>query len=841
MPLVVMATFPAPEGQRIAKAIVVGAGRCHSGGHHRDGDRLLRQQAVGSLGVIEGDGALRAVEHLRQRELDVVGADQTLIGENHAEHVRLPRQQERHLGRHVRLHHRHRNVRLVGNGQFDFIAILDLHLDHLPGIGDGLVVQEHLQGGFPTRLDLDVAHFFGVLLLADHDFAEADRQFFQGDLAVGLGEAAGQLLVGVGIAHHHQGAPKVRRMGFIVRIVVNGVHGQAAGAFRYRRRPERQRRAGKGVGRIDRQRAVQRGVEGRISVRRQGEQERGRLARLDAGQGVAADQLHPGQAGDGNRDRPGLVCPIVGNDHFDVAGCPAIALRVHLHGHIQRGRLQRQPGIARLGVEIGGDVKRGAFVRGDPDGEVPIVSVLGRRRALDREHDRAHSVARQLTQDQVGSVVVPGHLAVGRCADEFGAQVGQRHGTAIAQLQRAGIDVVHGDAPLDILGGGFLATDTLDEAQPEDVEFVLRIRASQPGIAGADDDMAGFAGERREVNRETPVGVTGHRQNPAHAVDDDVHVCVDLADRNVRVEPQGAAGQRHRLPHQGRGLGRISQLHGRPVRRLHSEFLRPGGVVEQADFTQGAARIDDDGEAPVGARRHLQRNVEAQAGALADLQAADVVRLQNPVLVVEDVIGAGMDSQGDVPGHGHPALVLQGHLQLIDVAAGQRLSRRGHRGDHVVREAEVADHDPAGAWCVLDSWLVRRHGVGVGIYGNELVAVLHAVIPGGDVHGHLEFASRYFDLSHRQAVQAELEFAVVFHAVHERPQLHSDGREAVASAVVAADGQGVRVQLLVVRGQGFLHGGGVDRHLQGRAVIVINRQVGEDFRARTRGAVAIAA
>ena len=200
-----------------------------------------------------------------------------------------------------------------------------------------------------------------------------------------------------------------------------------------------------------------------------------------------------------------------------------------------------------------------------------------------------------------------------------------------------------------------------------------------------------------------------------------------------------------------------------------------------------------------------------------------------------------MDSQGDVAGHGHPALVLQGQLQLIDIAARQRLSRCNHRGDHIIREAEVADHDPAGARCVLDSWLVRRLVVRVGIYGNELVAVFLIVIQGGDVHGHLEFAGRYHDFVHAQAVLAELEFAVVFHAIHERPQLHSDGRETVAGAVVAANGQGVRIQLLVVRGQGFLHGGWVDRHLQGRAVIVINRQVGEDFRARARGTAAIAA
>ncbi|OQC14448.1 MAG: hypothetical protein BWX73_01781 [Lentisphaerae bacterium ADurb.Bin082] len=127
-----------------------------------------------------------------------------------------------------------------------------------------------------------------------------------------------------------------------------------------------------------------------------------------------------------------------------------------------------------------------------------------------------------------------------------------------------------------------------------------------------------------------------------------------------------------------------------------------------------------------------------------------------------------MDGQGDVPGHGHPALVLQGHFQLIDVAAGQRLSRRGHRSDHIVRKAEVTDHDPAGARRVLDSWLVRRRGSGVGIDGDELVAVLHAVIQGGDVQGHLEFAGRYHDFVHAQAVLAELEFAVVRHAIHER-------------------------------------------------------------------------
>ena len=492
-------------------------------------------------------------------------------------------------------------------------------------------------------------------------------------------------------------------------------------------------------------------------------------------------------------------------------------------------------------MEVGRDVKCDAFVRGDLDGEVLVVPALGRRRTLDREHGRAHGVARQFIQNQVGSGVVPGHLAVGRRVHEPGAQVGQRRRAAIAQLQRAGIDVIHGDAPLDILGGAVLAADALDEAQAEDVEFVLRDRAPQAGIAGADDDMAGFARERHEVNREASVSVAGHRQNSAHTVDDDVHIRVNLADWHVRVEPQGAASQRHWLSYQGRELGRVSQLRRCPVRRLHSEFSRPGGVVELADFAQGAARVDDDGEAPVGARHHLQRNVQAQDGALADLQAADVAGLQNPILVVEHVIGAGVDGQGDAAGHGHPALVLQGQLQFIDVAGGQRLGRRGHRGDHVVWKAEVADHDPAGAWCVLDSWLVRRRGVGVGIYGNELVAVFLIVIQGGDVHGHLEFAGRYHDFVHAQAVLAELEFAVVFHAIHERPQLHSDGRETVAGAVVAANGQGVRIQLLVVRGQGFLHGGGVDRHLQGRAVIVINRQVGEDFRARTRGAVAIAA
>ena len=273
MPLAVKAAFPGPEGLRIAKTFV-GASLRHPSGHHRDGDRLLRQQAVGPLGVIEGEGALRAVEHLRQRELDVVGADQALVGEIHAEGMRLARTQERQLGRHDRLHHRHRDIRLVDDGQFDFIAILDLHPDHFPGIGDGLVVQEGLQGSFPPRLNFDVVRVGGVLFLADCDLAEADRQPFQGDLAVGQGDAAGQLLVGIGIAHHHQGAFKMRRMGFIVRIVVNGVHSQAASALGHRRRPERQRHAGKGIGRIDRQRAVQRGVEGRIAVRRQGKQER---------------------------------------------------------------------------------------------------------------------------------------------------------------------------------------------------------------------------------------------------------------------------------------------------------------------------------------------------------------------------------------------------------------------------------------------------------------------------------------------------------------------------------------------------------------------------------------
>jgi hypothetical protein len=39
----------------------------------------------------------------------------------------------------------------------------------------------------------------------------------------------------------------MRRMGFIICIIVNGVHSQAAGAFGHRRRPERQRYAGKGI------------------------------------------------------------------------------------------------------------------------------------------------------------------------------------------------------------------------------------------------------------------------------------------------------------------------------------------------------------------------------------------------------------------------------------------------------------------------------------------------------------------------------------------------------------------------------------------------------------------
>ncbi len=346
---------------------------------------------------------------------------------------------------------------------------------------------------------------------------------------------------------------------------------------------------------------------------------------------------------------------------------------------------------------------------------------------------------------------------------------------------------------MDIPGGGVLAADALDKAQSKNVEFILRLCASQAGVASADGDMAGFARQWCEVNREITVSIAGHRQNPQDAVDDDVHIRVNLADRLIRVNPQGAAGQRHLLFHQGRDLGGISQLHGRPVRRFHGEFLRPGGVIEQADFTQSAARVDDDSEAPVGARHHLQRDIEAQAGALANLQAADVVRLQNPILVVEHVVGAGMDSQGDVSGHGHPTLVLQGQLQLIDVTAGQRLSRRGDRGDHVIREAEVADHDPASAGRVLGLRLVRRRGVGVSIYGDELVAVFLTVIQGGDVHGHLEFAGRYHDFGHGQAVQAELEFTVVRHTVHKRGQRHGDGRESVASAVVASNSQGVRI------------------------------------------------
>ncbi len=239
--------------------------------------------------MIEGDGALRAVEHLRQRELDVVGADQTLIDEDHAEHVRLSWSQERHLVRHNRLHHRQRDICLIDDVQFDFIAVFDLHPNHIPGIGNGLVVQERYQGGFPAWLNLDVVRVVGVLFLADSDLAEADRQVFQGDLAVGQGDAAGQFLVGIGIAHHHQGVRKMRCTGFIICIIVNGVHSQATGAFSHCRRPERQRYAGKGVGRVDCQCSAQRGVERRVSVCRQGEQERGWLSRLNAGQGVAAD------------------------------------------------------------------------------------------------------------------------------------------------------------------------------------------------------------------------------------------------------------------------------------------------------------------------------------------------------------------------------------------------------------------------------------------------------------------------------------------------------------------------------------------------------------------------
>ena len=492
VPLAVKAALPGPQRRGIAEAFA-GAGRGYAGGHDRDGDRLLRQQAVLSLRVIEGDAALLAVEDLRQSEFDVVGANQALVGQHRAEHEGLTRPQEGHFSRHDRLHHRHRHIRFIGDGQFDLVAVFDLHPNHVPGIRDGLIVQECLQLRFPAWLDLDIVRVVGVLFLADHYLAGADRQTLQGDLAVGQSHAAGQFRVGIGVAHNHQGALEMRSMSFIIRIVIDGIHGQTAGAFGHSRRPEGQRHPGKGLRRIDRQRAAQRGIQRRIAVGRQSKQKRRRLARREAGQGIGADQFQPGQTGRRNRDRPRLVSTIIADDNFKVARHPAVVLRVNLHGDIQRRRRQRQLRIARLGMEISGNIEFDAFCRGDLDLEILEVAAVGRSRTLDCEDDGAGGVARQFTQKQAGSRVIPSHLAVGGRAIQFGLEIQQRRRTAVAQLQRADVDVIHGHAPLDIAGRGDPGAGAQDKAQPENVELILNGRAAQAGITGADHDMAGLA------------------------------------------------------------------------------------------------------------------------------------------------------------------------------------------------------------------------------------------------------------------------------------------------------------------------------------------------------------
>ena len=153
-----------------------------------------------------------------------------MVCNNQIERICLTILQRWQLSVNIHRYHGCRHMRLELHIQFIGVFILDFGGHHLPGVGDGLELDENVLTVGITRRDKQGTLIFGVAVGTDNEFIVAFRQVIHHKMPVGIRHARGHSLQRVVALHRDIGSCQVRAMPAIgvPCIFVGDIHQQRA-------------------------------------------------------------------------------------------------------------------------------------------------------------------------------------------------------------------------------------------------------------------------------------------------------------------------------------------------------------------------------------------------------------------------------------------------------------------------------------------------------------------------------------------------------------------------------------------------------------------------------------